>query len=33
MKKSRKVFIEHGYKSLLPSGEAPLDADRKNKNE
>ena len=33
VKKSRKVFIEHGYKSLLPSGEAPLDADRKNKNE
>ena len=29
----RKIFADHGYESLLPSGEAPLDADRKNEIE
>ena len=29
----KKIFTDHGYESLLPSGEAPQDADRKNEIE
>ena len=29
----KKIFKDHGYESLIPSGEAPQDIGRKNESE
>ena len=33
MKKMKKIFKDHGYESLIPSGEASQDIGRKNESE